>query len=374
MNYRHLGCYSDLVAACRPLYPRARPGKETQRRLREILAFAPGAETPRHVQHGRRWIRDGVAGEEISWSVGYGPRTEAWALRPAGVTGRLPGVLALHDHGGYKFYGKEKIADGPSAPTQTIREFRELCYGGRAFANALARAGYVVLVHDVAPWGSRRFPLAAIPEFDRQIGRLCARQLPAQTWQPPAIATYNQSAIFHEHTLAKYCAVLGVSLPGLIAFEDRVAANYLASRPDVQRGQVGCVGLSGGGMRSVLLQATCDRIGAAVVVGAMCSYTHLLDHNVVCHTWLFFPPGWSRHGDWPDIAACRAPSPLLVQNGRQDALYTLAGMRSADRRIAAHYRDAGKSDHYKCQWYTGPHRFDVPMQRAAFAWLARWLK
>ena len=35
--------------------------------------------------------------------VGYGPRTEAWLLKPVGAKGRLPGVVALHDHGGFYF-------------------------------------------------------------------------------------------------------------------------------------------------------------------------------------------------------------------------------------------------------------------------------
>ncbi len=56
--------------------------------------------------------------------MGYGPRTVAWVLRPAGVRDPLPGVLALHDHGGFKFYGKEKIADGPEMPGPSVVELR----------------------------------------------------------------------------------------------------------------------------------------------------------------------------------------------------------------------------------------------------------
>jgi len=74
------------------------------------------------------------------------------------------------------------------------------------------------------------------------------------------IQRYNHLAAQHEHLIAKYCAVLGSSMAGIVAYEDRVAAAYLASRGDVRAGALGCVGLSGGGCRAALLQATCAHI------------------------------------------------------------------------------------------------------------------
>src|SRR5262249_38540667 len=118
-HYRHLGVFSDWVAAAQrqhPLYPTAMPGAATQRQLREVLGFSTTAEVRVEVRLDDRWQRDGLLGEAVSWSVGYGPRTEAWVLKPAHASGPLPGVLALHDHGGFKFFGKEKIADGRTAP------------------------------------------------------------------------------------------------------------------------------------------------------------------------------------------------------------------------------------------------------------------
>ena len=84
--------------------------------MREILGFCAGPEAPLAVHLEASWERDGVAGEEVSWSVGYGPRTHAYVLKPSHADAVLPGVVTLHDHGGFKFYGKEKIADGPADP------------------------------------------------------------------------------------------------------------------------------------------------------------------------------------------------------------------------------------------------------------------
>jgi predicted esterase len=86
---------------------------------------------------------------------------------------------------------------------------------------------------------------------------------------------------------------------------------------------------------------------------------------------MFFPSNWSRFGDWPDLAACRAPAPLLVQYDTEDELFTLKGMKDAHARLTAHY--AFKPEAYSGQFYPGPHKFDLEMQEAAFDWLEEWL-
>src|SRR5262245_23285764 len=51
---------------------------------------------------------DGLSIERLSWQLPGGPRTEAVLMKPAGATGRLPGILALHDHGGHQQSGRQK--------------------------------------------------------------------------------------------------------------------------------------------------------------------------------------------------------------------------------------------------------------------------
>ena len=114
-HYQHLGTYSDWVDEAQrqhPLYPSAAPGPETQQHLRENLGFISQPEVALDLRSEGTWERDGLQGEELSWWVGYGPRTHAWLLKPAGAHEPLPGMLALHDHGAFKFYGKEKISAG----------------------------------------------------------------------------------------------------------------------------------------------------------------------------------------------------------------------------------------------------------------------
>jgi dienelactone hydrolase len=374
-TYQHLGSFSDWVQAAQeqqPLFPLAPPGPETQQRVREVLGFCHRPETPLDVQIEQRWERDGLSGEEVSWSVGYGPRTHAFILKPAQATQPMPAVVALHDHGGFKFYGKEKIADGPTDPPPVLIPYREKYYGSRAYANALAQAGFVVLVPDTFLWGSRKFPLETMPESVQDITNMVLKASLSDDTMPFEIAQYNMAATHHEHWVAKYSNLLGTNLAGVVSHEDRIALNYLLSRADVLPNRIGCIGLSGGGNRAALLNATHERIAATVIVGLMSTYEGLLDHNM-SHTWMFFPFGWARYGDWPDLAACRAPAPLLVQYDLDDALFTEQGMRAADARLQKHFASVGHPTAYVGQFYAGPHKFDLEMQAAAFAWLKQTL-
>jgi dienelactone hydrolase len=371
----HLGVYSDWAAtAAGPRARATRPDREEVRRLASEILAAPALHLG-GVRVDRRWRAGGLAGEEISYSAGYGPRTRAWVLKPAEAAGPLPGVLALHGHDGFKYYGKEKIADGPEPAPPVIAALRRHYYQGRAFANDLARQGFVVLVPDVFGWGSRRFPLAEMPPLIQRLSELSAGTVPPDSFPgevPGDIARYNAAAWHHEHLIEKYCALLGTTLAAVVTREDRLALGYLQSRPDTT-GQAASIGLSGGGCRSALLRATSEELTAAVVVGMMASYDSLIDHHVIDHTWMLVPAGLAARADWPDLAACQAPAPLLVQYNRDDELFTRAGAQAAHDRITAHYAQTSAPDAYTGQFYDGHHKFDRAMQRAAFTWLSAQL-
>ncbi|SEG61314.1 hypothetical protein SAMN05444920_103469 [Nonomuraea solani] len=339
-----------VAAAQRGLYP-VLGGPELRAAARDAIGVLD--LTADDVRVERTWTHDGLHGEELSWSVGFGPRTRAYLLRPADADGPLPGVVALHCHAGMKWAGKEKIADAPEGPTPEVRRLRDDIYGGRAFANALARRGFAVLAHDAFVWGSRRFPLElpddpALSEADR----------------------YDRAARDHEHIVAKHCQVLGISFAGVVAGEDLAAAAYLRSRPDV--GAVGCAGLSGGGLRAALLGAFDPAMRAVVVAAMVSSYRDMIAEHVPGHTWMLWPPGLPRLGDWPDLVAARAPGPLMVQYALRDRLFPATGMRRAHTMITERY--AAAPDAYEAVFADVPHSFDVPMQERAFDWLGERLR
>ncbi|MFG3439762.1 dienelactone hydrolase family protein [Nonomuraea sp. NPDC047897] len=361
---RHLGEFSGLAELAwrqRGAFPEAVPGPALRRAAREAVGVLDLAAEDVRVE--RAWTAGDISGEELSWSVGYGPRTRAYLLRPRGVAGVLPGVVALHCHAGMKWAGKDKIADGPELPAPEVLRLRRDLYGGRAYAGELARRGFAVLVHDVLGWGSRRFPLDAMPE---PVAALARDEGPAgrPSGRLSEADRYDRAAAQHEHLLEKYCTLLGTSLAGAVAGEDLAAAAYLRHRPDV--GPVGCVGLSGGGLRAALLGAFDPGVRAVAIAAMVCSYRDMLDRHVTRHTWMLYPPGLSRVCDYPALVAARAPDPLLVLYAERDELFPPAGMRRAHETIARLHPEGG----YEGVFFDAPHAFDVPMQEHAFAWLA----
>ncbi len=87
-NLLHLGAYSDWFDAAKRqngLYPAAPPGVETRRLIREMLGVARVDPVAADIRIEATWERAGLLGQELSWSVGYGPKTRAWLLKPARV-------------------------------------------------------------------------------------------------------------------------------------------------------------------------------------------------------------------------------------------------------------------------------------------------
>ncbi|MGP4024842.1 dienelactone hydrolase family protein [Actinomadura sp. 3N407] len=332
---------ADIAAHGRDLFPP--PGPDLPERLRDVLGVLELSAGDVRVE--RRWSDAGLVGEELSWTVGFGPRTRAFLLRPRDASGPLPGVVAMHCHGGVKWAGKDKIADGPEPPLAEIVRLRTRLYGRRAYAGELARRGFAVLAHDVFAWGSRRFPLTG----DRS--------------EPDR---YDRAARDHEHVLAKACTVLGTSFAGVLASEDLAAAAYLRSRADIT--SVSTVGLSGGGARAAFLGALDPGISAVVVAAMVSSFRDLRDEHVAAHSWMLFPPGLTRLADWPGVVAARAPAPLMVLYATADPLFPVQGMHRAHHQITEAYR--GAPGRYTGAFFDASHQFDRSMQNAAFAWLA----
>lgn len=376
-----LGAYGDWAAAivgdgpARLSFRQARYGAadldawraEARARLAECLLRPDTGAAPRAtVDH--RFEFDGLEVENVRWQLPYGPPTEAVLLKPAGAKGRLPGVLALHDHGGWKYFGARKISRITSDVHPMIRQHQDSYYGGVAWANELARQGYVVLVHDAFAFGSRRVRVGDVPQRIR--GDLIERDPES----PAEIEAYNRWASDHEHLMAKSLFCAGTTWPGLFLAEDQRALDYLCSHDDVDARRIGCAGLSGGGLRTVYLAGADDRIACACCVGMMTTWRDYLLNKCYTHTWMIYIPGLPLDLDYPEILGLRAPRPTLVQNDTEDQLFTLPEMRRADDMLREVYAKAGAADRYRCTFYPGPHKFDLQMQTEAFEWFDRWLK
>jgi dienelactone hydrolase len=341
--------------------------KLARKRFAERLASPDIGATP-EVRIDREYEYDGLHIEELSWQLPYGRRTSAILLKPVNATGALPGILAFHDHGGNKYLGTRKIARTSDDLPPFLQYHFEHYYQKRAWANEVAKRGYIVLVADAFAFGSRRVMMQDVPE------RLREGLTDNDPEKPANITAYNNWASGHEHVLAKSLFCAGTTWPGVFLAEDRKALDILCLRKDVDALRIGCGGLSGGGLRTVMLAGMDSRIKCAVCVGFMTTWNDFLLNKSFTHTWMTYVPLTPNELEFPEILGLRVPLPTLVLNNSEDQLFTLPEMKKADSILQELYNKAAATGNYKASFYPGEHKFDVAMQEEAFSWFDKWLK
>jgi dienelactone hydrolase len=341
--------------------------KAAKKRFAERLSMPDLGGIP-EVAVSKQYSYDGLHIEELRWALHDGGYSEAILLKPVDVSGPLPGILALHDHAGNKYFGTKKVTKTSDDQHPMMVEHQKNLYDGKAWANDIAKRGYVVLATDAFPFASRRVMMKDIPLSQRQ------GLSDPEPDDLDGITAYNRWAGQHEQIMAKSLFSAGTTWPGVFLAEDKIALDVLCSRADVDKERIGCCGLSGGGMRSVFLGGYDERIKCAIPVGFMTTWKDLILDKATSHTWMTYVPLLPKELDFPEILGLRVPLPTLVLNNSEDALFTFSEMRRADDMLKEVYEKAGAGSNYKCSFHPGPHKFDAKMQTEAFEWFDRWLK
>ena len=342
-----------------PAWKRRARGK-----LLDLLHYAPPRCDPR-AETVERVDRGDYVRERVHFNTTPDVRVPAFVLVPKKARGPAPGIVALHDHGGFYLWGKEKLVEVVDEHP-VLADFKRQYYAGRSIASELARAGYVVVVIDMMYWGERRMLLADDAADWRERPRSIT---------PERIAAFNRRSGEGEQLVGRTIFAAGFTWAGVMFWDDVRTVDYLLTRPEVDPRRIGCVGLSVGGVRSAHLAALDDRIKAAVVVGWMTSFPAQLKRrvrNTIGHTKLV--PGLYRYLDYPDVASLAMPTPLLVINGSRDELFEPAGVRASFEKLAACYAKAGVPEHVRTRLYDTPHEFNAEMQPEAWGWLAKHLQ
>jgi dienelactone hydrolase len=348
----------------RPEFKRLAGWKRKARgKVFDLLHYSPAkcrsrAEVVERVDSGD-YVR-----EKVYFNTTPDIRVPAFVLVPKKAKLPAPGIVALHDHGGFYFWGKEKIVETADEHA-VLTDFKKSYYSGRSIASELARQGYIVVAIDMFYWGERRMLLDDDPEDWRER----PRDIRAER-----IAEFNRRAGQSEQLVGRTIYSAGFTWPGVMFWDDIRTVDYLLTRPEVDPKRIGCVGLSVGGLRSCHLAALDERIKAAVVVGWMASFPRQLYRhvrNTIGFTKVV--PGLYRYLDYPDIASLAMPRALLVINGSKDGLFELDGVRASFDKLNACYRKAGAPEKCRTRLYDTPHEFNAEMQAEAWDWLGRWI-
>ena len=341
--------------------------KAAKQRLIDRLAIPEIGGLPKVTVH-KQYTYDGLQIEEITWQLPYGRPTEAIVIKPINAIGKLPAILAFHDHGGNKYFGCLKITKTSDNQHPLMKYHQEHYYSGLAWANEIAKRGYVVMVSDAFAFGSRRVMLQDVPAHLRN------GITDGTATDEVSIAAYNNWASEHEPIMAKSLFSAGTTWPGVFFAEDKKALDILCARPDVDATRIGCGGLSGGGLRTAFMGGLDTRIKCAVNVGFNTTWCDFILNKSFTHTWMIYVPILPNELDFPEIMGLRVPLATLVLNDSEDQLYTLSEMQKAENILAEVFIKAGAADRFKCSYYPGLHKFDGAMQSEAFDWFDRWLK
>ena len=336
--------------------------REARAKVMDLLRYAPPRCAPRAEVVERVDCGDYVR-EKVTFNTTPDIRVPAYVLLPKGEKKRRPAVVALHDHGAFFGWGKEKVV-ATENEHPTLTEFKRTAYSGRSWGSELARRGYVVIAIDMFYWGERRLLMAGDPPswFERE--KMTAED----------VAAYNRRSSASTPLVGTGLFEAGTTWAGVMFTDDMRTVDYLATRPEVDPERIGCCGLSVGGFRSAHLAGLDARIKAGVVVGWMSTYGHMLKGHLTSIGPMKLVPGLYHYLDLPDVASMNAPGGLMVINGTKDGLFPLDGVHAAFDKMAKVYAKAGVPDRFQGVFYDGPHEFNAEMQEKAFGWLDRWLK
>lgn len=312
---------------------------QLRRKLWELFGDLPPLFAPKVTVTGRQ-SRPGYTLERFTFDNGVGDTVYGYVLVPEGRTAPGPAILYNHYHGDRYQQGKEELL---------ISAFEELGHPRFRIGEELVRAGYLVLAIDAYAFGERQFHGPGGTEDQG-----------------------NQT----EQSLCKMFLWQGRSLWGMMVRDDRLALNYLVTRPEVDPQRIAATGMSMGSTRTWWLSALDDRIKVAVAVACLTRYQDLIAAGKLhCHGIYYFVPGMLKERiDTESVVGLIAPRPLLTLTGDCDDGSPASGVRTINRFQEQLYGLYGQAESFRGVIYPGlGHVYTPPMWRETLQWLQKHL-
>jgi len=318
--------------------------QEARAKVMECLLTAPPT-APFEPKIIAEQDRGSYVARKVVFNVTDDNRVLAFLLVPKSA-GPHPAVLLLHDHGAKFDIGKEKVIepwDEPPEKIESARKWIAQYYGGRFIGDELAKRGYVCLAIDMLNWSDR-----------------------------------GGGGYENQQALAANLFQSGASWAGLIAHEDLRAAEFLATRPEVDAKRVAAMGLSVGGFRTWQTAALSDRVAAGVSVCWMATRKGLMvpgnNQTGGQSAFTMIHPGLANQLDYPDVASLACPKPMMFLCGNRDKLFPVEAIEAAFAKMRTIWESQKASDRLVTRLYDAPHELNAAMQEDAFAWLDQQFK
>jgi dienelactone hydrolase len=149
--------------------------------------------------------------------------------------------------------------------------------------------------------------------------------------------------------------LLGQTMVAWRVYDVMRTIDWIATRPELDAGRVGCMGVSGGGTVTLFAAATDTRIRASLMSCSLntfresiMSISHCIDNYV---------PGILNWAEMYDVAGLIAPRAFFAEAGERDNIFPVAASRESFARVKKIYDVFGVSEMADNEVFDGPHSF-----------------
>jgi hypothetical protein len=194
------------------------------------------------------------------------------------------------------------------------------------YGEQMARAGFLTISPDLRVFGERRDGLDPFPGRD------------------PCNVNFVKGAL------------LGIYPLTLNVWDMMCCIDYMETRPEVDPGRIGMMGLSQGGVMTAFTAPIEPRIKAADISGYVNPWRGFgIQQANFCGSQIV--PGIHRYFDTDDIAGLIAPRPLLLEMGIYDDCFYIQDLLKGYEGVRRIYEAAGAADVLWTDIHSGPHAF-----------------
>jgi dienelactone hydrolase len=293
--------------------------------LYSLMGKLPDRQRPLRKEKVSEEERDGYILERWVFDLNGIEPVPAFVARPRALTGRAPGVLFNHSHGGGYTIGKREFVEGRSYLQPT------------PYAKELTDKGYVALCIDHWVFGER----SHATEEDT---------FKAMLWQ-------------------------GQVLWGMMVYDSLRALDILVDRPDVDPRRVATLGISMGSTMAWWLAALDERVKVTVDICCLTDFHTLLAKKALrLHGVYYYVPSLIERFTTAQINALIAPRAHLGLAGLKDELTPVEGLDIIDRALQQVYAAAGHPDRWTLLRYDVGHQETAEGRQEILAFLQRFLQ
>lgn len=263
--------------------------------------------------------RESYTVKTLSVEICKGLNMLCYVLVPDRVSGS--GVVALCGHG----YGARQIIR--QSKGGRFRAINFLDNYQKNFAEQLALNGHTVIAPEFVGFGEARLK------------------------KDLRIPFYGSSC----DTVSHHSLIYGFTAAGLRVYQAMCCIDLLLK--EFACAEIGCMGISGGGLVSLYTACLDERVKKCCV----CGYINTFSTSILArwHCPDNYIPGIFSAGDMYDYAGCIAPRKLMMQAGKKDKLFTIDGSEKAVTEIKKSFAAAGAEENFHPVIFNGKHEVEI---------------